>query len=112
LARAHVESGLSLGRSQSTDYPLIGAQVFIEPGQPGEQIEKWVSTLEQNDLKVCRIRMFENHMKQPDGIWDFSLYDKAFEAAEKHGVCIFATLFPEGGDDVGGFNRDSTFAQV
>ena len=34
-------------------------------------------------------------MLRPDGSWDFTLYDKAFDAAGKtRGVKLFATLFP------------------
>lgn len=80
--------------AQSTDYPLIGAQVFIEPGQSEAQIDGWFKTLKDHHFEVCRIRMFEYHMKRPDGSWDFKLFDQAFASAEKYGIRIFATLFP------------------
>ena len=91
--------------AQKTDYPLIGAQVFIEPGQTDADIEHFFSVLENSGLEVARIRMFGSHMIKPDGNADFSLYDKAFDAAEKHGVKLFATLFPPTDEltDVGGF---------
>lgn len=73
----------------------IGAQVFIEPGQSHERIEKWFELLEKSGMNVCRIRLFEGHMKRSDGTYDFSLYDSAFNSAAAHGVKIFATLFPD-----------------
>ncbi|GHU99014.1 hypothetical protein FACS1894159_02380 [Bacteroidia bacterium] len=103
---------------QKSDYPLVGAQVFIEPGQSGEDIGQWFRILNDNNMKVCRIRMFESHVHVGDK-WDFSMYDTAFDQAARYGIRIFATIFPTasaadiadmssaGGlnasDDVGGF---------
>lgn len=84
--------------------PSIGAQVYIEPGQTAEEIESWFSIMAEYNMTVCRIRMDETHMAQADGSWDFTLYDAAFEAAERHDVRVFATLFPANtGTGVGGF---------
>lgn len=73
--------------------PAIGAQVFIEPGQTKENIEGWFDTLAQAGMQVCRIRLHESHVNN-DGKWDFSLYDFAFDCAQKHGIKVFVTLFP------------------
>lgn len=83
---------------------VIGAQVFIEPGQTDEEIELWFRKMKENGMKLCRIRMFEDYMKRSDGTWDFALFDKAFRAAEKYDIKIFATLFPSSpGNAIGGF---------
>lgn len=81
--------------------PEIGAQVFIEPGQSPEQVERWFQLLAEKKMTVCRIRMFESHMQTADG-WDFALYDHAFAMAEKYGIKIMATIFPAD-ESVGGF---------
>ena len=52
-------------QTQLPDHPVIGAQVFIEPGQTPEQIEPWFKVLADNHFSVCRIRMFEAYMKDP-----------------------------------------------
>lgn len=90
--------------AQKFDHPVIGAQVFIEPGQTAEDIDEFFSILERNHMKVARIRMFGAHMFRGDQP-DYSLYDAAFDAAQRHGVKIFATLFPTTDElhDVGGF---------
>jgi len=81
----------------------IGAQVIIEPGQSPEQIESWFRLLNNNGMTVCRIRLFEDFMRKND-VWDFSLFDVAFKAAEKYNIDIFATLFPSSIDmSIGGF---------
>jgi len=81
-------------RAANDVFPAIGAQVIIEPGQTPEEVDTWFRILEDQDMHFCRIRMFETHMHRPDGTWDFSLYDDAYRAAEKHHVKIYATLFP------------------
>lgn len=84
--------------------PVIGAQIFIEPGQKAEDVDLWFRRLNENGMRVCRIRMFEDYMRRSDGSWDFSLFDRAFKAADKYGIRIFATLFPsDPNQSVGGF---------
>jgi beta-galactosidase len=82
----------------------IGAQVFIEPGQTAEEIDLWFRTLKENNMTICRIRMFESYMKKQDGTWDFGLFDMAFRAAEKYDIKIYGTFFPyTEKTDIGGF---------
>ncbi len=89
--------------------PWVGAQVFIEPGQPPERIDGWFRLMREQGLSVCRIRMFETYLRKPDGSWDFSQFDHAFEAADRHGVKILGTLFPATPfTDVGGFKFPRT----
>lgn len=84
--------------------PFIGAQVFIEPGQAPEQIDSWFRTMKENNFTFCRIRMFESYMTNSNGERDFTLFDYAFRSAEKHGIKVFATIFPyTEKTDIGGF---------
>ncbi len=84
--------------------PFIGAQVFIEPGQTKEDIDTWFRMLKENNMSVCRIRMFESYMRDENYNWDFSLFDEAFKAAEKYDIQVYATLFPyTEKTDIGGF---------
>lgn len=84
--------------------PFVGAQIFIEPGQSPEQIDEWFGTLEDSGMTDCRIRMFESYMRKDDGGWDFTLFDHAFASAQKHGISIWCTLFPETAKtDIGGW---------
>ncbi|WP_448778892.1 beta-galactosidase [Bacteroides congonensis] len=90
---------------QQTEVPVIGAQVFIEPGQNRQEIENYFRILHDHEMTVARIRVFGSHLLQEDGSWDFSLYDIAFDAAHKYGIKLFATLFPPTDEltDLGGF---------
>lgn len=96
--------------SSERTLPQIGAQVFIEPGQTREEIDGYFKILEEQGLKVARIRLFGSHIMKKDGSCDFDIYDCAFESAARHGVKIFATLFPETDElaDVGGFKFPSS----
>ena len=89
---------------EPNEAPFFGAQVFIEPEQTPEQIDNWFQILKENEMSVCRIRMFESYMKDEDGNWDYTLFDYAFKSAEKYDIKILATLFPyTEKTDIGGF---------
>jgi hypothetical protein len=89
------------GPHQDSGLPLIGAQVFIEPGQTPAEIANWFRIMRENQLSISRIRMFENYIRIPAGGWDFSLFDRtttdaiceqhanwlaALAALDEHGV--------------------------
>ncbi|MFZ4725295.1 MAG: beta-galactosidase trimerization domain-containing protein [Paludibacter sp.] len=74
--------------------PVIGGQVIIEKGQSREEIESLFVMLKNNNMDICRIRMFESYMHDGKGNWDFSTFDMAFQAAERNNITIIATLFP------------------
>jgi len=83
---------------------MIGAEVFIEPGQTVAEIDGWFRAMHATGLTLCRIFLFENYMRQLDGRWDFTLFDHAYRAAEKYGIKVWGNLFPATDfTDVGGF---------
>ena len=81
--------------AQKTGLPVIGAQVFLEPGQTNEEVENWFNILHDQKMTVCRVFLIETHMHKPDGSWDFERYDFAFKMAEKYGIKVFATFYPK-----------------
>ena len=88
---------------------MIGAEVFIEPGQTPQEIDTWFLRLKEAGMTVTRIRLFETYMHRTDGNWDFALFDAAYLAAEKYGIKIYGNLFPATAfTDLGGlkFPRD------
>ena len=88
---------------------MIGAQVFIEPGQTAAEIDSFFRILHENQFSICRIRMFEKYLRTADGRWNFDLFDQAFAAAQKYNIKIMATLFPMTTfTDVGGFKFPRT----
>lgn len=94
------------------DLPFIGAQVFIEPGQTELQVDAWYKEMECAGMTVCRIRMFQQYMEKSDGTWDFTLFDRAFDAAQRHHVKVYATLFPTTKrTDIGGWKFPHDDAQ-
>lgn len=75
-----------------SDRPLIGAQIWIEPGQTEAEIDSWFRSLAEQNMPVTRLFIMWNYIETQPDVWDFSLYDNAFRAAEKYGVKIVATL--------------------
>jgi len=76
--------------------PLIGAEVWIEPGQTSAQIDGWFRALAEEHMPVARIFVMWSYVEVAPGEWDFSLYDQVFRAAEKYRVRVVATLTPGG----------------
>lgn len=95
---------LTYGQTSISELPMIGAEVFIEPGQTTQQIDTWFKRLKESGMTVTRIRLFERYMHSADGKWDYSLFDEAYRAGEKYGISIYGNLFPSTPfTDVGGF---------
>lgn len=91
-------------KTHASAVPWIGAEIFIEPGQKPEDIDLWFQRLSEAGMKKTRVRLFESYMRDVTGKWDFSLFDRAYAAAEKWGVGIYGNLFPATSfSDVGGF---------
>jgi len=102
-----------MAKTENSHIPMIGAEVFIEPGQSPEEIDIWFQQLQKNGMKITRIRMFESYMHKADGSWDFSLFDTAFRAGEKYDIKIYANLFPATDfTDVGGFKFPKSEANL
>ncbi|MEI8085337.1 MAG: beta-galactosidase trimerization domain-containing protein [Paludibacter sp.] len=81
--------------AQKEGLPVVGTQVFIEPGQTNEEVENWFRILHDQKMTVCRVFLVEPHMHKSDGSWDFERYDLAFKMAEKYGIKVFATMYPK-----------------
>ena len=79
-----------------SEIPLLGAQVWIEPGQTPLEIDAWFAQLQTAHMPVARLFMMWSYLQPRRSKWDFSLYDVAFRSAEAHHVRIVATLTPSG----------------
>ena len=88
------------GSLKNSSLPFIGAQIFIEPGQTEDEIFSRFRLMSENNLSVCRIRMFESYMRDEEFNWDFTLFDYAFKAADEYDIKIWATLYPVTGDNI------------
>jgi beta-galactosidase len=87
--------GLSTAASASaSDRPVLGAQVWIEPGQSPAQIDAWFHQLATAHMPVARLFLMWPYVQTAPQKWDFTLYDAAFQAAAKYQVKIVATLTP------------------
>jgi len=76
--------------------PLLGAQIWIEPGQTPDEIDGWFRELANSHMPVARLFLMWAYLEPRRDQWDFTEYDEAFKAAEKYHVRIVATLTPSG----------------
>ncbi|MEN6532680.1 MAG: alpha-amylase family protein, partial [Bryobacteraceae bacterium] len=85
----------SFAQSESP-LPLIGAQVWFEPGEEDTEqaIDHIFKTLADNQMPLARVSLVWNYIERTPGNWDFTLFDRVFRSAEKHHVRIAATLWP------------------
>jgi beta-galactosidase len=88
-----IASFLSRAQAQQM-FPTLGAEVYLEPGQTAAQIDNWVKTLSDNKMPVARVFMMWNYLEPKPDVWDFTLYDELFKAANKYKVKVTATLVP------------------
>ena len=80
----------------AADRPLLGAEIWIEPGQTPLQIDTWFRDLADSHMPVARVFLMWPDLEPAPDKWDFTLYDAAFRAAEKYHIRIVATLTPSG----------------
>ncbi len=92
--------------------PLVGAQVWIEPGQTPEEIDGWFRTLADSGMPLARLFLMWNNLEPAPGRWDFALYDAAFASAERHHVRIVATLTAHHGPPHRGFAYRSQGSRI
>ncbi|HZB44788.1 MAG TPA: beta-galactosidase, partial [Pyrinomonadaceae bacterium] len=102
-----LSAGASVGARAQGGRPLLGAQIWIEPGQKPEDVERWFKTLADGRMPVARLFLMWNYMEREPGVWDFELYDRAFRSAEKYRVRVVATLTPNWGPAHRGYHYAS-----
>lgn len=100
-------AGAGAAAQTQTARPLLGAQIWIEPGQKPEDVERWFKTLADGRMPVARLFLMWNYVEREPGVWDFALYDQAFRAAEKYHVRVVATLTPNWGPPHRGYTYAS-----
>lgn len=97
LSLLFIMPAVPAAHAQEGARPLLGAQIWIEPGQRPEEVERWFKTLADARMPVARLFLMWNYVEREPGVWDFELYDRAFRAAEKYHVRVVATLTPNWG---------------
>lgn len=72
--------------------PQIGAEVWIEPGQTYNQIDNYFRLMSEYKMTTARIFIMWNQIETQPGVYDYTVYDMAFKAAERYNIKIVATL--------------------
>lgn len=72
--------------------PRIGAQFFTNLNESDESVERHFSMMHDNGIKLVRLFILWAQVEPKSGVWDFSLYDRAYDLAAKYGMQVFSTL--------------------
>lgn len=89
---------MNLPASRSTVRVALGVQVWFAPGEYDDprQIENVFQIMADHHLVIARVSLVWNYLEPAVDDWDFGLFDQVFDAAQRHGVRIAATLWPQG----------------
>lgn len=72
--------------------PRIGAQFFTNLYDSDEDVERHFSMMHDNGIRLVRLFILWAQVEPKAGEWDFSLYDRAYDLAQKYGMKVFSTL--------------------
>jgi len=70
----------------------FGCQLWLEPDDTPERIDALVAQAAAAGLGMLRIFITWQWMERSPGVFDFVIHDAAFDAAQRHGLGIKATL--------------------
>ena len=71
--------------SAKDDRVNVGVEIWIEPGQSRDDIYGWFEQAAENGMRTARLFLMWNFIEISPGVFDFTLYDYAFDAAERFG---------------------------
>ncbi len=72
----------------------FGCQLWLEPDDSPQRIDALVQQAAGAGLGALRLFLNWPWMERQSGIFEFAIYDAAFDAAQRHGLGIKATLMP------------------
>lgn len=77
--------------------PRLGAQLWLEQDADADQVEVLVGRAAEAGLDLLRVFLLWPWMEPSPGTWVYDPFDAAFDAAERHGLGIKATLTANSG---------------
>ena len=67
-----VTLGVPLVGDVHAEVPVLGAQVWIEPGQTEKNIDRWFEILADHDMPFARLFIQWNFIEPQPDTWDFT----------------------------------------
>lgn len=77
--------------------PKLGAQVWLEPDDSCERVDHLFATMRHSGMGWARLFLMWPWIEPRPGEWTFTVFDRAFDAATRHGIKIKATLTANSG---------------
>ncbi|KGE18799.1 beta-galactosidase [Paenibacillus wynnii] len=75
----------------------LGCQVWLEPDDTEERVGRLFEAAHMSGLGWVRLFLMWPWIEEKPGVWDFNVFDYAFNAAAKYGIQIKATLTANSG---------------
>lgn len=75
----------------------LGCQLWVEPTDSRERVDELVKTAAESGLGWLRIFLMWPWIEEQPGEWDFTVFDFVFDACEKYGIKVKATLTANSG---------------
>ncbi len=85
---------MTAGRRSGT---TLGAQIWLERDADDETIDQLVGQAATARLGLLRVFLIWPWIEPTPGAWDFRVFDEVFDAADRHGLRIKATLTANSG---------------
>ncbi|MGI8859578.1 MAG: beta-galactosidase, partial [Rubrobacteraceae bacterium] len=75
----------------------LGCQIWLERDDSTQRIERLFAAAAETGLGWVRLFLMWPWIEPEPGVWKFGIFDRAFDAAAKHGIRIKATLTANSG---------------
>ncbi len=75
----------------------LGCQIWLEPDDTEQRVDMLFARAAESGLGWARLFLMWPWIEDQPGIWDFGVFDRAFDAAVRHGLRIKATLTANSG---------------
>jgi len=73
----------------------FGAEFYINLSDTRANTFRHFELMKEYGFTLARVFVVWHHIEPQPGVWDFTRYDCAYEAAQANGISVACTLFPE-----------------
>ena len=91
----HGEAGFRRSVKEAREF--LGCQVWLERDDSSQRIERLFAVAAETGLGWVRLFLMWPWIEPEPGVWEYGIFDRAFDAAGKHGIRVKATLTANSG---------------
>ena len=91
----HGEAGFRRSVKEAREF--LGCQVWLERDDSSQRIERLFAVAAETGLGWVRLFLMWPWIEPEPGVWEYGIFDRAFDAAGKHDIRVKATLTANSG---------------